>query len=99
MKPGESSEIYNDPIYGKAKWFRLSTSNLFPGKFLVGTGFGAGVPDGYGMNYMLNKDCVKMGVESKHSCKETGTTLFMDTLTDVLRDMKSSFEGMHDSKL
>lgn len=99
MQEGEKSDLYTDKIYGASKWFRLSTSNLFPGKFLVGTGFGAGTPDGYGMNYMLHDGCIRMGVESKHSCKETGTTLFMDTLTGVLHDMKSTFETMHEVKL
>ncbi len=60
MKEGESADIFTDPIYYGSKAFRLSSSNLFPGEFITGTGFGCGMPDGYGINYAIAKDKVKL---------------------------------------
>lgn len=99
LEKGESIELFHDPIFTQSKNFRLSTSNLFPGKCLLGTGFGAGTHDGYGMNYMLYEDEIRMGVESKLSCSDTGTSLFIDTLTGALRDMKQVFSKCVESKL
>ena len=108
LREGESAEIFKDPAYAKSSTWRLSTSGLFPGDRVLGTGFGAVVsdddlfvtslvimfnklrdqaPDGYGMNYMLGGKVIKIGIESKNSCKETSTDRFRKTLATTLRDI------------
>ncbi|KAJ3053646.1 hypothetical protein HK097_003759 [Rhizophlyctis rosea] len=87
IKEGESAEIFKDPAYAQSSTWRLSTSGLFPGDRVLGTGFGAVAPDGYGMNYMLGGKVIKIGIESKNSCKETSTDAFRKMLAAALRDM------------
>ena len=40
MEQGESHPIYTHPIYAKSSKWQLSTSGLFSGERLAGTGFG-----------------------------------------------------------
>lgn len=87
LKEGESAEIFKDPAYGNSSNWRLSTSGLFEGPNILATGFGAVVPDGYGMNYMIMSSEIKVGIESKHSCPETSTSKFRDGLRQSLLDI------------
>ncbi|KAI9096994.1 acyltransferase ChoActase/COT/CPT [Phlyctochytrium arcticum] len=82
------AKIFSDPAYAESQHWRLSTSGLFPGDRITGTGFGTVYPDGYGMNYILWTNLIKIGVESKIDAKDTSSTLFVQTLTGVLNDMK-----------
>lgn len=92
MKPGESHEIFTHPIFSKSSKWQLSTSALFPGDRLAGTGFGTVYPDGYGMNYMTSSKMIKIGVESKFSCLETSTIKYVNTLKKVYDDVKTMCE-------
>jgi carnitine O-acetyltransferase len=62
---------------------------------MIGTnfwgGFGPVVPDGYGINYAIQKDSLKFSISSKNSCKETQSSAFRDTLDRTLRDMMLLF--------
>ncbi|KAI8924064.1 acyltransferase ChoActase/COT/CPT [Entophlyctis helioformis] len=87
MKDGESSDVFKHPVFAQSSKWQLSTSALFPSDRLYGTGFGAVVVDGYGMNYTIGDKIIKMGVESKVSCKETSTAKFKSTFEQVLRDV------------
>ncbi|KAI9344515.1 acyltransferase ChoActase/COT/CPT [Zopfochytrium polystomum] len=93
LKPGESAAIYTDPMYAKSQTWRLSTSALFQGVALAGTGFGAVVPDGYGMNYVPYPNLIRMGVESKVSCDATSTAKFSKMFATTLDDMKFMVEA------
>ena len=63
--------------------------------FILGTGFGAVSPTGYGINYMAGPKMIKFGIESKVSCSETGSKKFVETLTQVLLDMKDVVSKSH----
>jgi len=52
LRPGESHPLFEDEMYAKSQEWKLSTSGLSAGKRFMGTGFGAGYPDGYGINCM-----------------------------------------------
>lgn len=39
------------------------------------------------MNYMLGKNIIKVGVESKYSCPETSTRTYVETLKKVYDDV------------
>lgn len=47
--------LFNDPLLAQSQTWKLSTSGLSAGDRFAGTGFGAGYPDGYGINceYLL----------------------------------------------
>ncbi|KAL2913180.1 hypothetical protein HK105_207299 [Polyrhizophydium stewartii] len=87
MKEGESSEFFKHPVFAESTRWRLSTSGLFPSERMEGTGFGAAYPDGYGMNYAVLDSMVKIGIESKNSCKATSSAKFATTFSQVLDDL------------
>ncbi|KAI8585099.1 acyltransferase ChoActase/COT/CPT [Geranomyces variabilis] len=92
IQPSESStrSIFTDPANLKSMWFRLSTSNMSPGKYFYG-GFGPVVPDGYGINYAIGKDDLKFSISSKRSCEATNSFTFRDALMRSLKDMMILF--------
>ena len=51
------------------------------------------------MNYLIGKEMIKVGIESKISCAETKTCKFRSTLRGVLTDMQSFIENFKLSKL
>ncbi|KAJ3217925.1 hypothetical protein HK099_005296 [Clydaea vesicula] len=88
IKDGEKPHpLFTDRVFKESTHFRLSTSGLFPAKYVLATGFGAVVPDGYGMNYIFQPDHIKMGIESKKSCKETSTLKYKDTLVETFKEL------------
>lgn len=48
-------EMFNDPLYARAKYWVLSTSAIFSKHFPV-YGWGEVVPDGFGVAYMTGYD-------------------------------------------
>ena len=94
LEKGESSELFTHPMFSKSSKWRLSTSALFASDMGVGTGFGAVYPDGYGMNYSIGDRVIKMGVESKISCRETSTAkftrMFEQTMVDIAKVCKAA---------
>jgi carnitine O-acetyltransferase len=51
----EVPEMFNDPLYARAKYWILSTSAIFSKHFPV-YGWGEVVPDGFGVAYMTGYD-------------------------------------------
>ncbi|KAI8918627.1 acyltransferase ChoActase/COT/CPT [Powellomyces hirtus] len=92
IKDGEKDKatLFNDSSYLKSMWFKLSTSNMSPGRWFYG-GFGPVVPDGYGINYAIDKDNLKFSISSKRSCKDTNSFTFRDSLERALKDMMILF--------
>lgn len=60
----ENAALFLDPSYQKSMYFKLSTSNMSPGKWFYG-GFGPVVMDGYGVNYAIAQDDLKFSISSK----------------------------------
>ncbi|KAG1052324.1 hypothetical protein G6F43_005523 [Rhizopus delemar] len=56
----EDAGIYQDPAYWGSQYWLLSTSNTSPGDWAWG-GFGAVVPEGYGINYAIGKERFQKG--------------------------------------
>ncbi|CAD6904371.1 unnamed protein product [Tilletia laevis] len=86
-------EVFKDELFAESQGWKLSTSGLSAGDRLAGTGFGAGFPDGYGINYLAGGKLLKFGIESKHHDPNTSTTKFMTAIVDSLREMKAICEG------
>lgn len=50
LRAGETHALFEDECYAKSQEWKLSTSGLSAGGKFMGTGFGTGWPDGYGIN-------------------------------------------------
>ncbi|KAI0833477.1 acyltransferase ChoActase/COT/CPT [Trametes gibbosa] len=85
---GERHALFEDELFARSQEWKLSTSGLSAGYQFRGTGFGALYADGYGINYMPAPDSIRFGIESKHSCPQTGTQLFKTAICDALEDMR-----------
>ena len=70
-------------------YFKLSSSNLSPGDYFYG-GFGAVVPEGYGINYAIGKEGMKFSVCSYKNCKEADSVSFRKTLKNTLDDLRAA---------
>nr|CAG8564833.1 11735_t:CDS:10 [Entrophospora candida] len=81
--------IFSDPSYLKSMYFKLSSSNMSPGDYFYG-GFGAVVPDGYGICYSIGKEKLKLSISSYKNAKETDSVAFRKTLTGAFNDLGSS---------
>jgi carnitine O-acetyltransferase len=92
MREGEQHAVFTDPSFKLSQYWRLSTSGLSVGDLLIGTGFGAVVPDGYGINYQARPHALQFGVESKRSCEKTDSERFRNTLMACLREMGAMCE-------
>lgn len=46
------------------------------------------------MNYLIGKNMIKVGIESKKSCAETKTCKFRSTLRGVLMDIRFFIENV-----
>ncbi|KAL0082275.1 acyltransferase ChoActase/COT/CPT [Phycomyces blakesleeanus] len=79
----EEAAIFQDPSYWGSQYWLLSTSNTSPGDLSWG-GFGAVVPEGYGANYAIAKQGVKMSISAWNSCADTDATSFRKTVRGVL---------------
>ncbi|KAI0749339.1 acyltransferase ChoActase/COT/CPT [Daedaleopsis nitida] len=86
---GESHALFDDLYFSRSQTWKLSTSGLSAGEQFRGTGFGSPYHDGFGVNYMPAPERLRFGVESKHSCPQTSTQLFMAAITDALLDMRN----------
>lgn len=79
----DAAAIYQDPSYWGSQYWLLSTSNTSPGDLAWG-GFGAVVPEGYGINYAIGKERVRMSVSSWNHYKDTDSASFRKTIRGVL---------------
>ncbi|KAI9269944.1 acyltransferase ChoActase/COT/CPT [Sporodiniella umbellata] len=87
MTPEEAASqdaaIFQDPSYWGSQYWRLSTSNTSPGISSWG-GFGAVVPEGYGINYAISKERTRMSISSWNSYQGTDSASFRKTIRGVL---------------
>jgi carnitine O-acetyltransferase len=84
--------LFTHPSFKTSGSWILSTSALFSGERVWGTGFGCVESEGYGMNYLVAGDIIKVGIESKKSCAKTSTKKYRATLAGVFRDVKRMIE-------
>ncbi|KAI9206459.1 acyltransferase ChoActase/COT/CPT [Polychytrium aggregatum] len=93
----ESVRILTDPLYAQSSHWQLSTSGLFSNVTLLATGFGAVAPDGYGLNYIINPNIIRAGIESKHGYPNTSTPKFIEHLQRALVDLRQLIEDTPDA--
>jgi hypothetical protein len=88
IKPGENEKatMFTDSAYLNSMNFKLSTSNMSPGTLFYG-GFGPVVSDGYGINYSIGIDSLKLSISNKKSAKTTNGNKLRDIIEKTLKDM------------
>lgn len=92
---GEVPKLFSDPLLVESMSWKLSTSGLSAGDKFVGTGFGCGFPDGFGVNYLAGAQTLKFGLESKRSNpKGDGHPVHMykTQIAEALRTMRRIVE-------
>ena len=95
LEPAPMHPMFEDPIFSKSQRWILSTSNLHSGVRLMGTGFGAAVNDGYGVNYMAAPNVVKFTIEVKQVPDTVSAKEFGAALRNVLLELKAICEQVH----
>ncbi|KAI8074138.1 acyltransferase ChoActase/COT/CPT [Gongronella butleri] len=81
----EQAAIFQDASFRLSQHWKMSTSNTSPGRLSWGA-FGPVVHDGYGINYAIDKEMVRLSVSSCHDASETDSTAFRKTIQGVLDD-------------
>jgi carnitine O-acetyltransferase len=76
----ELPALLTDPVFGRGKKWRVSTSNLSHPKF-CNWGYGQVVPDGVGLSYSIHPESLVFNITS---LKETG---YSDQLKGLLQDV------------
>ena len=89
--PNETLPLFEDPTFENANKFKLSTSQVPINLPLSYMGYGAVVPDGYGISYNLQDCNIIYAICSFFSCQSTNSRRFCEALTTSLKDMKELF--------
>ena len=76
----DDMKLFQDPAFDKSLKFKLSTSQVAIGLPQSYMGYGAVVPDGYGVSYNLQDNEVIFCIASFHSCAETSSVDFARTV-------------------
>lgn len=87
----QRATLFQDPSYVASMSFGISTSNVTPGERFRG-GFAPVIPDGYGINYALDKKDLKFSVSEWLSSDTTDSKAFRQTIYDVLADLHQAGE-------
>jgi carnitine O-acetyltransferase len=90
LQPDDPAGFFADPAFFKSMTFKLSSSNVSPGTYYYG-GFGAVVPDGYGVNYSISKTGINMSISSWNG-HSTDATAFREALIESMNDMYTLFD-------
>lgn len=83
-------EMFSDEVYSKSRSFGLSTSNMSPGTRFYG-GFGPGTKSGYGVNYAIGRDEIRLSISSCLSGEGSDSFEFRRTIERSLVDMMILF--------
>lgn len=89
--PDDPLPLFKDPTFDFANKFKLSTSQVpihLPASYM---GYGAVVPDGYGVSYNLQDDFIIFAICSFFSCQSTDSRRFAEALKLSLQEMKDLF--------
>ena len=88
----ETQRIFSDPAFEKSIQFKLSTSQVAINLEDSYMGYGAVVPDGYGVAYNLQNDVIIFCIASFFSSPETCSLAFAAKVQESLLEIKGLFE-------
>ncbi|XP_071096244.1 carnitine O-acetyltransferase-like [Haliotis cracherodii] len=86
--------LHSDVGYSKFFYFKLSTSQV-PVLHDMVLGFGAVVPDGYGVCYSPHASWIAFSVSSYLSCPQTDSKRLASTMKQCLDDIQTLLRGPH----
>ncbi|KAI0243884.1 Carnitine O-acetyltransferase mitochondrial [Massospora cicadina] len=87
LKEGEAHPtLFTHPTYVESMAFRLSTSNMGPGTYLYG-GFAPVVKDGYGVNYGISEEDIKLSFSKWAQNNSTDNLQFRSQVERALDDL------------
>ena len=96
--PDQKHDLFEDKTYSNANKFKLSTSQVpIPLKDSY-MGYGAVVPDGYGVSYNLQNDHVIFAISSFFSCENTDSRRFAEAVELSLKEMKEIYETQNEEE-
>ncbi|OMH85874.1 Carnitine O-acetyltransferase [Zancudomyces culisetae] len=86
--------VFSDPAFTKSSTWKLSTSGLFPNELFSHTGFGCSeMQEGYGMNYTINPNSLRIGIEGKRGPRagKSDVMKFRQILKEVFDELQNTF--------
>lgn len=86
-KKGIKVPLFEDSMFKYSKSWHLSTSNGTQ-PYISMFGFGAVIPEGYGLGYLVDNNNISVVCTSYKSCAATSSTKMADAIAAALRDMK-----------
>jgi len=96
----DKQNVFKNTAYQKLNEFELSTSQVPVGLDPSFMGYGAVVPDGYGVSYNPYQSSIIFCICSFHSSEKTDSRSFAENLMRSLMDMKQLFvKGENKNKL
>eukprot|EP00240_Pyramimonas_obovata_P002968 CAMPEP_0118923536 /NCGR_PEP_ID=MMETSP1169-20130426/2020_1 /TAXON_ID=36882 /ORGANISM="Pyramimonas obovata, Strain CCMP722" /LENGTH=625 /DNA_ID=CAMNT_0006864543 /DNA_START=30 /DNA_END=1907 /DNA_ORIENTATION=+ len=87
-KEGTKVDLFEDATFKYSKSWHLSTSNGTQ-PYLSMFGFGAVIPQGYGLGYLVNNDDISIVCTSYKSCAETSSAKMASSIEETLKKMKA----------
>ncbi|RKO95709.1 CoA-dependent acyltransferase, partial [Caulochytrium protostelioides] len=83
-------ELLAQPVFARSKTFHLSTSNVSPGRAGY-SGFGPGTADGYGCNYAIDTDAIRISISANRASRVAQPYRYGDELVRALKDLMILF--------
>ncbi|CAH0398979.1 unnamed protein product [Chilo suppressalis] len=90
--------VFTDATYKQMIEFKLSTSQVTTTTDGTFMGYGAVVPDGYGVSYNPKKDSIIFCISSFHASSITSTEAYRQSLEEALDSMKLMFQHRQPDK-
>ncbi|KAI9295978.1 acyltransferase ChoActase/COT/CPT [Neoconidiobolus thromboides FSU 785] len=82
----KTPQLFQHPSYIESMSFKLSTSNMSPGKYFYG-GFAPVVKDGYGVNYAIDKQDIKLSISKWNQSNSTDHLGFRKNIQKAIEDL------------
>ncbi|OQR99897.1 choline/Carnitine O-acyltransferase [Achlya hypogyna] len=89
---GIAHDFLSSPIRARSSHFQLSTSNVTM-PFLQYFTFGAVVPSGYGLGYLIQNETIPINITSFKDAPETDSAKFGASIADALETVRSIAES------
>ncbi|KAA1119532.1 Carnitine O-acetyltransferase mitochondrial [Puccinia graminis f. sp. tritici] len=88
LKPGEEiPPLFQDPVYKESTSWKVATSHM-PSENFSGFGYGAVVPDGFGLGYAVNKESIRFTITTPTKNGARLNHYLQEAADDILQMMK-----------
>ncbi|KAA1084106.1 Carnitine O-acetyltransferase mitochondrial [Puccinia graminis f. sp. tritici] len=88
LRPGEEiPPLFRDPVYKESTSWKVATSHM-PSENFSGFGYGAVVPDGFGLGYAVNKESIRFTITTPTKNGAQLNHYLQEAADDILQMMK-----------